>query len=527
MTSILRLKNFIFIIALFGLFACDTDFSEIGADIIEGDIHHGDIQRYYAGVTAYDRATGPVQANNLPVNALGVYNNPAFGKTKATFVTQLNMVQDNPVFTNAEIDSVYLYVPYYSTTLSTNAEGVSTYQLDSIYGSQETKFNLKVHENRYFLRSADAGNAASAQKYYSDEKSLIDTYKGNILNTDTGNISQNTDFSFSAAQIERKTKQGDVEVVRERLAPGMFLNLDKNFFTSKIINAPAGSLANDNVFNEYFRGLYFDIEQNGSDAGAINTLNFTRGTITIKYTEPDPLNGGNTRITKTLTLNLTGNSINFYENSYSQLFLNAVASSNETTGDDKLYLKGGEGSMAALTILNDTDIATLRNNTAGRQTLINEANLTFYIDRDAMGNAPEPNRIYLYDLTNNRPVIDYYTDGSNNTVNPKYGKFIHGGIIQRTSDGRGLGYKIRITNHINNIINNDSVNVKLGLVVTENINLIGTAALKSPFTVSGTTVSVLPAASVLNPLGTILYGTGPNVPEDKRLKLEIFYTKPN
>jgi hypothetical protein len=30
----------------------------------------------------------------------------------------------------------------------------------------------------------------------------------------------------------------------------------------------------------------------------------------------------------------------------------------------------------------------------------------------------------------------------------------------------------------------------------------------------------------MNPLGTILYGTGTDVPDMKRLKLEISYTKP-
>jgi hypothetical protein len=42
--------------------------------------------------------------------------------------------------------------------------------------------------------------------------------------------------------------------------------------------------------------------------------------------------------------------------------------------------------------------------------------------------------------------------------------------------------------------------------------------------------SQAPKASVMNPLGTILFGT--NIPigsanYDKRLKLEIYYTKPN
>jgi len=31
----------------------------------------------------------------------------------------------------------------------------------------------------------------------------------------------------------------------------------------------------------------------------------------------------------------------------------------------------------------------------------------------------------------------------------------------------------------------------------------------------------------MSPLGTILFGTNPNVPEEKRLKFEIYYTKPN
>jgi hypothetical protein len=30
----------------------------------------------------------------------------------------------------------------------------------------------------------------------------------------------------------------------------------------------------------------------------------------------------------------------------------------------------------------------------------------------------------------------------------------------------------------------------------------------------------------MNPLGTIIYGGTSTVPEDKRLKLEIYYTKP-
>ena len=160
--------------------------------------------------------------------------------------------------------------------------------------------------------------------------------------------------------------------------------------------------------------------------------------------------------------------------------------------------------------------------------LINEANLVFHVDASAMANSNEPNRIYLYDLNNNRPVVDYFNDQTT-SQNPKKSKLIYAGVLNKATaaNGRGLDYKIRITNQVRNLIKNaDSTNVKLGVVVTEDINNAVSYKLKTP---SGF-VSQVPKASIMNPLGTVLFGT--NIPfgstnYDKRLKLEIFYTKPN
>jgi hypothetical protein len=35
---------------------------------------------------------GPIESNNLPVNALGIFDNPAFGTTTANFATQLVLI---------------------------------------------------------------------------------------------------------------------------------------------------------------------------------------------------------------------------------------------------------------------------------------------------------------------------------------------------------------------------------------------------------------------------------------------------
>jgi hypothetical protein len=90
-----------------------------------------------------------------------------------------------------------------------------------------------------------------------------------------------------------------------------------------------------------------------------------------------------------------------------------------------LYLKGGNGSMAVIDLFNGdkNDNSTALNDMRDKKWLINEANLTFYIDKSKIGaSAPEPNRIYLYDLTHNRPLVDLYTDYTT-SINSKYNKF--------------------------------------------------------------------------------------------------------
>ena len=277
-------------------------------------------------------------------------------------------------------------------------------------------------------------------------------------------------------------------------------------------------------------------------------LNFAQGKIVIVYHGKSSATDTEAKKRKVLTLNMKGNTVSLLENNNTSAYTSALAAANPSTGDSRLYLKGGEGSMAIIDLFggstndNSFDLNTMRT----EKWLINEANLIFNIDNDPTNGMGlndvsfEPNRIYLYDYTNKRPLIDYYFDSSTN-LNPKFNKLIHSGIIQKVSvTDRGTKYKIRITNHIRNLIKHggtnvvkDSTNVKLGLVVTENINSIPNFKALNPFPYIGTNSKFVPAMSVANPLGTILFGN--NVPSsgsdavnyDKRLQLEIVYTKPD
>lgn len=546
------IKTIVFALSIISLVSCDTDYNSIGSDIIDDDVHYG-MTKFTAPVTAYDSPTGAVQANNLPINMLGAFDNAVFGKTVAHFVTQVQLETAGPYLYEPVIDSVYLYVPYFSRIESTNSEtGASTYTPDSIYGTLGAKFKLDVFRSGYFLRDSDPGSSfATGQKYFSNDKALIDA---SIVGGRLNNFSpeQNDLFAVTANEITRTAiPEGQTaSKVVERFAPGIFLYFDKTEWQNIMFGAAAsGKLTNNNVFKEYFRGLYFRVTQTGQSVMAMPRFN--QGTITIKFrdynpsTADDAVNGHTPeKFDRTLTLKLQGNTVNFFENTPQSGFSTAINNRDPLVdgvdmGDNRLYLKGGEGSMVFIDI-NEAALAALEPDpVTGERVLINEANLVFYIDKDAMAGAVEPRRILLYDVNNKRPLVDYYNDGST-AANQKYDKEIHGGLIEY-SENRGLKYKIRITDHINNLINKDSTNVKLGLVVTEHINLPAVGALKETIfetytsngITSGLEVKTLPIGSVTHPFGTVLYGSRPDpdpdngVPEDKRLKLEIYYTKPN
>jgi hypothetical protein len=79
------------------------------------------------------------------------------------------------------------------------------------------------------------------------------------------------------------------------------------------------------------------------------------------------------------------------------------------------------------------------------------------------------------------------------------------------------------------LISKDSTNVRLGLVVTESIGIASNSKLRSATSVTNP-FNKYPTAAIYNPLGTVLFGN--NIPSTdpnyaKRLKLEIYYTKPN
>ena len=190
---------------------------------------------------------------------------------------------------------------------------------------------------------------------------------------------------------------------------------------------------------------------------------------------------------------------------------------NDTDAPDKVYLKGGEGIMGEIKLFDTDGSDDVLQSIKDQEWLINEASLSFYVDEVAMTDKTIPSRVYLYDLDNDRILFDYAIDPTQSVTDPLQARSVFGGILEDTDDG--MRYKIRMTNHLNNIVRKDSTNVRLGLAVTSNIANINISQALSDNDIS------TPEAAVVDPQGVVLFGNGASVPESKKIKLQVYYTK--
>lgn len=538
-------KSIILITSIVGVFliSCDKDFIEVGSNVIgqpNFDLEKDD----QATVIAYNKALGYVQSNNVDIVPFGIYNHEPFERVVTNYVTQVELPSSgvNGIFNTAfqlpEVKNVVLYIPYFSTRISTENQD-SVYELDSIFGTEST-FKLNVYENGYLLRNLMPPNFTDPQPFYSNQfndffqvRRGADTQGNSVVFGERLNNSnqpeQNDAFTFNKNEIKIVKTNEEGEETTTRFAPGIWLDLNKDFFQKKIVDGfVQGNLANSDAFKNYFRGILFQLETSTLDPNPnqLNMINFRGGRITITYDDWVPISGTDPleyrKTEKEFILSLTGNNNLFYNTlSSNTSYTNAINNPNTILGDEKLFLKGGAGSMAVIELFGrDSEGASEElSDYRSKDWLINEANLTFFIDKDAMINSKEPDRILLYDLDNNNVIIDYSIDQISNPLNPKLNKPAFGGIIKK-EEGKGVSYKIRLTTHIRNILKNNNTNVRLGLVVTENINNINFSKIQNT-----TNDRKVPTTSVIHPFGTILYGNNTTT-TDKKLKLEIYYTKP-
>lgn len=527
--------------------ACEKDFTSLDSDVINSDnaINFETSSIEYPIVT-HSRIVDPVQSNNLPSFLLGYNNHAIYGESTSSFVGQMVPDQYSPDFgDNAVLDSVILTIPYFSRGIETSDEDDITYELDSVYGGSPIK--LSIYRNNFFLRSFDPyGEFDDSQKYYSNG-SLSDLESISQGQLEGELLFEINDFVASANQINlTELDTLDVPFVSQKIAPALRFRLDTpndNYWQNLIFeNEDDPVLLSENNFKEFFRGLYIKVEGINSE-GSMMLLNLasTNTSLTIHYTSDTPITDETdtsneddiTSYQNDYVINFSGVLLNIFDNNFSV----DVSNSDEVNGDENIYLKGGEGYIGVIDLFNGTV-----ENEMGDQVdafdhfksffyddisdsslkLINEAYIEFYVNQD-LNLENEPDRIFVYNYEQNMSLIDYFIDQSvsSTTINAKIN---HLQPLQRVDDdpeGQGIKYKIRITEHLNNIILQDSTNARLGLGIINDI------AATSFFSILNDDDDDLQLASgtILSHKGTVLHGNQ-SQQEDKRPKIKIYYTEP-
>ena len=408
------------------------------------------------------------------------------------------------------------------------------YQIDSIYGNREARFDLKVYELKYYLSQYDPATEFQKQtKYFSNTDYFETGFYGKTLHDASYQLNFE-ELRFNHEEDDPDTEDVDErETVETRLTPRIRVPLDKAFFQEKILDQEGETVfSNNDNFSQHLRGIIIKADNIEDDLYMLLDLSNARIRIEYEYdqvdtngTADDTSDDVTEKKSKTFLMNF-GMHFNTIKNTNLNPQIDQEILSGQNDKPSQHIYLSGNGLFSTLRLFEqrgqgDQILNELRNN----QWVINEANLVLYIDQDRynpLDPSQFPDRLYLYRYDSGAPLTDFNIDNTvNNTVRNR-DKFIYGGILELDDADRPYRYKFRITDHVNRLIRNDSTNIALGLVPANGLRAINSRRAET----SDQEFINYPATAILNPRGVILHGTeSENHPENGGLKLEIFYTE--
>jgi hypothetical protein len=556
--------------------SCDKKFNDIGAEVLPTNPYVGKKAYYPVGVK--HALVDVVQTNNSSIMQLGEREDALFGNTAATIVSQLNLSQYTPSFgtysAQKEIDdsfnefetvnNVWLEIPFFTnqndadgdglidlydiddadSNSDSDGDGVSDideqtngtdptnpdtdgdgtldgedtetinpnpdkklYQIDSLFGDRNASFDIEVNKLNYFLRQLDPNqNFEQGQIYSSDFSPSV--HKDQPL------ASENITLDFN-------------EIVRDstdNLSPRIRVPLNKQVFQQLILDKEGDSeLENSENWRDYFRSI--SIETSNFSSPLLMLLDTNSMVIRIEYTykskvaDTDPVETED--LTDEFLINTLG-SIRFNtltKTTTADAKLNNIMSANAPA---QIALSGGLGTIADIHLFEDNDVLDDLKN---KPWLLNEANLTFHVDKQAVDIYEHtlPSRLYVYNANTLAPIIDFAQDA---VATPSLSKIVYGGFLIEEEEGDEQYYKVRITNHLRDIITKDSINAPLRVALTDVLpNQTQVVMAK----VNNNDVAKIPVGTVATPKSGIFVGPNPSNPDlsDLKLQLEIFYTEIN
>lgn len=511
----------VFTLILISVIACERDFENIGSGLV--DNNQFTTKSINFDVTAFNKNVVSSRVDGLPQYLIGVNNDPNFGYIKASFISQLGLPSSTDFGVNPSIDTIVLDIPYYVTDTSTT--GKPDFKLDSIIGDQTKSYTLKVFESGTFLNTLDPLDPTKTKKYYSneqyDKKTLL--YSGSFM----------PNRNDTVLYVNRRFMDDDINTIDDidtiktsNLNPSIKLPLDTLFFRNNFINQQNSGVfdSNDN-FIDYFRGIIIDAE---GDDGSLMTLQMSNAIINIYYTNSvitselltnTDLNGDGdmndtdvpVRTKQTMSFPISGLRTSTYNRDYLKSLVNInsrFVNPDSINGEDKIFVQGAGGSIGLIDLFKGIDSDSL-NAIREKNWLINEANLSLYIDESSSTNVPE--KLLLYRFDENSQILDVFTEAQISGIE---------GNLERDESNNPIKYKFRITDYISEVLKkDDALDVeRLGLKVYHSTDapnfLVATDTLIKDFSWIAK--------------GVVLKGNNLLDPEDvEKLKLEIFYTVNN
>ena len=556
--------------------SCDKKFNDIGAEVLPTNPFVG--KRAYYPVVVKHALVDVVQTNNIGLMQLGEREDKLFGNTAATIVSQLNLSQYAPNFgaysAQREIDSsfneletvndVWLEIPFFTnqndadrdglidiydiddtdpnsdsdgdgvndineqingtdpTNPDTDGDGIldgedsetvnpnpdkKLYEIDSLFGDHNASFDVEINKLNYFLRQLDPNqNFEQGQIYYSDFSPSL--HKDQLL------ASERITLDFS-------------EIVKDdadNLSPRIRVPLNKQIFQQLILDKEGDSeLANSNNWRDFFRSI--SIETSNFSSPLLMLLDTNSMVIRINYNyiskvaDSDPVE--NVEVTDEFLIN-TLSSIRFNtlaKTTTANAELNDIISTNTPA---QIALSGGLGTIVDIQLFEDNDVLE---DLKDKPWLLNEANLTFHLDKQFVGAYGHtlPDRLYVYNSNTLAPIIDFAQDA---VATPNLAKVVYGGFLIEEEEGDKQYYKVRITNYLRNIIINDSINSPLRVALT---NVLPNQTQVIMAKVNNSNVAKIPTGTVATPKSGVFVGPNPSNPaiSNLKLQLEIFYTEIN
>ena len=291
------------------LWACKDNISDAGLNLLpKSDLVKVSQVVEKSSIKAYTEVDGNQRTDRPTFNLLGTFNDSIFGNTSASFACQLRLNSFPKYKKNDHLDSLVYFVAY-----------------KEIYGDKVTPQKFKVYElasslvydNKYYQ---DVDLKALANPIPVCEYQYIPKFKLDSLSTTYGS-----------------TKADPKDTVNQEIS--FKLN---NSLGLKLMAADSATLSDNDLFLQYFKGLYVEAE----DLGSGGTIMKSTGSGMILYFHKD---NDTTKYTQTFYVTSSSARVSHFHHDYSKTSF-AADLDNPETPDSLIYLQTTGGLRSKILI---------------------------------------------------------------------------------------------------------------------------------------------------------------------------------